>query len=247
MLTLWEGYSFATGSLTRGTGLLDQLESATGPSHSNGRWTVSALSGTEIVLDYRGSDYRFGRSVEVTIKGEGFFFTHYYTGQPFVPGSILGGTVTSMVLSGSHGTGSPAGGAGTRGEVALWLPSLSITDLLANGLDNSGHDYIVGGIGESYVASIATGWVPRYSDVTRQGLHGGPGFDIILGMDGDDWIDGGADIDYLDGGKGIDTLSVLSSTHGEWIHLGEGTSSTGDVFVNFENLNGSPFGDVLAG
>ncbi|MBO9502974.1 hypothetical protein J7346_14795, partial [Brevundimonas sp. A19_0] len=80
-------------------------------------------------------------------------------------------------------------------------------------------------------------------------LFGEDGADAIFGGAGDDYIDGGRGNDALDGGTGVDTLSYLSSGLGATVDLlaGTGRASGVDTLVNFENVEGSRFADVLTG
>ncbi|MEM1298253.1 MAG: LamG-like jellyroll fold domain-containing protein, partial [Pseudomonadota bacterium] len=94
------------------------------------------------------------------------------------------------------------------------------------------------------------------------GLFGFGGDDTILGDEGDDLVDGGLGDDSADGGGGIDTLSYATlttpgfafqgSVFGVFVSLeDQGTPQvTGaglDIFNGFENLEGSPFADLLTG
>jgi Ca2+-binding RTX toxin-like protein len=82
-------------------------------------------------------------------------------------------------------------------------------------------------------------------------LFGGLGTDRINGGIGHDWIEGGAGGDTLDGGVGIDTLSYARS--GAFVSVNLATNrvangdATGDRISNFENIEGSEWGDNLVG
>ncbi len=82
-------------------------------------------------------------------------------------------------------------------------------------------------------------------------LSGGGGNDRLLGGAGDDMLEGGAGADQLFGGAGVDTVSYAGSDRGVIVYLSEGTvkrgDAEGDVIVNFENVLGSGYGDVLGG
>ena len=82
-------------------------------------------------------------------------------------------------------------------------------------------------------------------------LSGGGGNDRLLGAGGDDVLEGGAGADQLFGGAGVDTVSYAGSDRGVTVYLSEGTvkrgDAQGDVIVNFENVLGSGYGDVLGG
>jgi len=100
----------------------------------------------------------------------------------------------------------------------------------------------------------------------RDTLIGGGGNDTLFGGDGDDtlygdtgmgqtpgndYLEGGRGADLLDGGMGIDTLGYASSSAGVNVDLATGAASGGDAyldtFLNFENLTGSAFADILTG
>ncbi len=86
-------------------------------------------------------------------------------------------------------------------------------------------------------------------------LTGGLGDDTLSGGGGNDIIRGGAGADDLDGGDGIDTLSYAGSgtcgCFGVIIDLSLGIGgfgdAEGDIFVNFENADGSEASDLLIG
>jgi Ca2+-binding RTX toxin-like protein len=74
----------------------------------------------------------------------------------------------------------------------------------------------------------------------------------IYGNGGDDTIEGGSGNDVLDGGAGLDTASYAGSTQGVTVSLArtdaQDTGGAGiDVLINFENLAGSVFADILTG
>ncbi|WP_165379673.1 calcium-binding protein [Rickettsiales endosymbiont of Peranema trichophorum] len=75
---------------------------------------------------------------------------------------------------------------------------------------------------------------------------------VIHGQAGDDIIDGRAGADDLDGGDGNDTVTYRYSTAGVTVSLVRGVMCTGgdargDIILNFENIIGSSYNDVLTG
>ena len=82
-------------------------------------------------------------------------------------------------------------------------------------------------------------------------LYGGNGDDTIFGGLGDDLIVGGPGADLMDGGDGVDRLSYVDATTRVVVDLLNGTvrgsDAAGDVFFNFEDLEGGAGGDLLLG
>ncbi|MGO4126561.1 calcium-binding protein [Inquilinus sp. YAF38] len=116
----------------------------------------------------------------------------------------------------------------------------------------AGDDRIDGGGGKDYLTG------ENGSDT----IFGGSETDHLVGASGDDHLDGGAGQDYIEGGVGADvmdggdssTLNYLSyrnSLAGVTIdlatHAASGGEATGDRFVNFQNIDGSAYGDTLTG
>ena len=98
-------------------------------------------------------------------------------------------------------------------------------------------------------------------------IHGGDGFDNVRGGDGNDRLFGDADNDvvrgdagddYLDGGDGADLVRYdgAAVTSGVLVNLsagfakdllGDDENAGTDTLVNFENVRGSAFGDLIIG
>ena len=82
-------------------------------------------------------------------------------------------------------------------------------------------------------------------------LWGGGGGDVLEGGAGDDLLEGGAGADRLDGGPGADRVSYAGSGAGLTLNLRENTAAgghaEGDMIVDFENVTGSAYADVLTG
>ena len=82
-------------------------------------------------------------------------------------------------------------------------------------------------------------------------LLGGAGNDMLVGNAGDDVLAGGAGADILVGGAGRDLLSYAGSSAAVRVDLtrltASGGDATGDLFDGFEDVEGSGFGDTLAG
>ncbi len=82
-------------------------------------------------------------------------------------------------------------------------------------------------------------------------LVGLAGNDTLNGGNGNDTLLGGAGNDTLDGGAGVDTASFTDATAFVTANLSTGqatgTSSGSDALSNIENLTGSAFDDFLTG
>ena len=101
-------------------------------------------------------------------------------------------------------------------------------------------------------AGVASGGDAE-GDVLRRisDLVGSDNDDKLTGLYTANVIEGGAGADTMNGGAGIDTLSYEGSGAAVQIDLltqtASGGDATGDVFQNFENIQGSAFGDSLQG
>jgi Ca2+-binding RTX toxin-like protein len=75
--------------------------------------------------------------------------------------------------------------------------------------------------------------------------------DIINGRGGNDTLQGLGGNDTLNGGAGTDTATYAASVAGVSVSLatglGSGGDAQGDTLINFENLTGSDFNDILEG
>jgi|GEM_PF-4396483 len=82
-------------------------------------------------------------------------------------------------------------------------------------------------------------------------IEGFAGDDYLASGSGVDTLIGGEGEDTLDGGDGIDIVTYKDSTTGVYANLSTGRGyrgeSSGDRFVNIENLEGSEFSDILKG
>jgi Ca2+-binding RTX toxin-like protein len=98
--------------------------------------------------------------------------------------------------------------------------------------------------------------------ISIENLRGGAFGDTLIGDAGDNVIEGGAGADLLDGGASNDTISfehasagviaqidTFSFPNGLDLHKGFGFSgdAEGDIYLNFENMRGSDFADILFG
>ena len=87
--------------------------------------------------------------------------------------------------------------------------------------------------------------------MSNDSISGGAGNDTIFGGIGDDTILGGLGADLMDGGPGRDRLSYADATSRVVIDMLNGATAglfaAGDVFTNFEDLEGGSDGDLLLG
>ncbi|MDO9382680.1 MAG: cadherin domain-containing protein, partial [Hyphomicrobiaceae bacterium] len=149
------------------------------------------------------------------------------------------GNATVNALYGGYGNDILIGGGGA--------------DIIDGGVGNDTASYA--GAAAAVTANLATGGTAgeatgdTYFGV--ENLTGSSFNDTLTGDAGDNIIAGGAGADTMNGGLGNDTLDYAASNAGVTINLGTGAASgghaTGDVFSNFENINGSAFNDTLTG
>ena len=87
--------------------------------------------------------------------------------------------------------------------------------------------------------------------MSNDSISGGAGNDTIFGGAGNDTILGGAGSDLMDGGDGRDLLSYADATTRVVVDMLNGTNAgafaAGDVYLNFEDLEGGTDGDLLLG
>jgi VCBS repeat-containing protein len=100
--------------------------------------------------------------------------------------------------------------------------------------------------------TVIDSWGDTDTFVSIEQIRGSVHADTITGGVGNNWIEGSAGADILDGGAGIDTLAYGSGLQGVTVNLltgyADGGDATGDVFTNFENLQGTNRGnDNLSG
>ncbi len=119
----------------------------------------------------------------------------------------------------------------------------------------SGDDIFYGGLGDDVVYG-GDGVDILFGEDGNDLLFGGTGKDTIYGGIGNDKIDGGTGVNYLNGAAGIDTLSYASmassaSIDGVSVYLyaglGGATGQAPDTILNFENVIGTKFSDLIMG
>ncbi len=90
-----------------------------------------------------------------------------------------------------------------------------------------------------------TGWGTNSSDM----LVGTPGDDVICGLGGNDVIAGRGGTDVISGGRGEDTISFGWASAAVRVRVDRHAFAGGgtEFLSGFEDVNGSPFGDVIRG
>lgn len=171
-------------------------------------------------------------------------------------GAQLNGDDGNDVLNGSNADDVLIGGAGAdqiRGnggaDLASYVTSFAgVTVSLATGGtggDAAGDTFsgVENVAGTNFNDTIA-------GDAAGNYLLGLLGDDTLDGGDGDDLLEGGAGADTLRGGAGFDFATYGGATSGVTASLVggfEAGEATGDTFVSVEGLLGSAFGDTLTG
>ncbi|HLQ17819.1 MAG TPA: calcium-binding protein, partial [Tabrizicola sp.] len=180
--------------------------------------------------------------------------------------SLFGGDGNDT-LAGDDGADRLDGGAGVDFasyesnpaaiRIDLLTPSLTTGDA-AGDIFTSIEGFILTGFADSFagndLADRAMGGVGNDTLTGRGGsdwLSGGAGNDALYGGEGEDTLLGGAGSDRLEGGLGRDLVSHADAGAGVRVDLTNGAlnlgEARGDVLVGIEDLEGSGFGDTLAG
>ncbi|MET0238886.1 MAG: Ig-like domain-containing protein [Sphingobium sp.] len=129
-------------------------------------------------------------------------------------------------------------------------------DWLYGGLDYDTASYSTATSGVSVTLGLTTAQNTLGAGIdvlnSIENLLGSDYADILTGSSGFNMIEGGAGDDVLDGGAGIDTASYAGASAGVTVSLAitAAQNSVGagvDRLVNFDNLVGSAFNDVLTG
>jgi Ca2+-binding RTX toxin-like protein len=179
---------------------------------------------------------------------------------------ILDGESGDDWLHGDSGRDTLRGGAGFDGASYYWSKGIVVSldgSLVATGealgdsfdsieaLEGSrtGADRLAGNDVHNHIYSYGGNDV-LFGRGDGDFLYGGDGNDSLFGETGDDLLTGGAGRDRLNGGDGVDSASyhdsqaVTVSLDGS---LAASSDAVGDTFVSVENLEGSRFGDKIAG
>ena len=203
----------------------------------NGDNTIWLGSGNDLVTTGSGDNVIFtGVGNSVLNLGSGNNIVHEAAGADEINGGI-GGT-TTVDYSASH--------TGVNVDLEARIGRLG---------DAEGDIYtnIHSIIGSNYGDTLRA---DDDGDLLRAGngdnlLIGGAGADTILGGAGNDTIVGSPGPDYLDGGGGDNTIDFSGSNAAISIDLETGTGSggyaQGDTLLNFQNVIGSQYNDLIIG
>jgi Ca2+-binding RTX toxin-like protein len=188
-----------------------------------------------------GSEGLFGSAKNDDLTGAvGLTLLMGWTGDDVLRGGGIGTqTLAGFMLSGSpvHVATGTATGEGT--DTLVGIAGVVGTPFDDSYLGTAGADLFLGGAGAD-TADGAGG-----ADI----LVGEDGRDVLIGADGRDTLLGGPGADRLEGGSGEDTASFALAPSGVTADLTTGVATEGatDTLVSIENLNGSPYADILSG
>ncbi|MGI9129766.1 MAG: lectin-like protein, partial [Roseomonas sp.] len=164
----------------------------------------------------------------------------------------IGGRTTLKDFEGAIGSGFADTIIGQNSLTENWIEGGAGADSLdgAGGFDILSYASSAGAVTVNLVTSSASGG-DAAGDVIRdfEGAMGSAQADSLLGSSVANLLSGGAGADTLDGGAGSDTLSYAYASGGVTVNLatgrGEAGEATGDVFSNFEAIEGSDHADVF--
>ena len=242
----------------------DMLDGGAGADRLDGGLGVDTVSyagsdrGVRVYLE-TGTGKRGHAEGDVIVQVENVLGSGY--------GDVLGGDDGANRLSGGGGNDRLSGRGGDDvlegGAGADRLIGGSGADTVSYaGSDRGVIVYLSEGTGKrgyaegDVIVQVEGVWGSGHGDVLggdngANRLFGGGGNDRLSGRGGDDVLEGGAGADRLLGGAGADTVSYAGSGEAVTVYLWDGTvaggHAEGDVIVDFENVLGSNYGDVLGG
>ena len=139
---------------------------------------------------------------------------------------------------------------GSEGSTYLYHSFGDIAALSGNGTNIPGNRTLFT-VTSPDIQAVILQWVRKLTgDASSEYIEGSIYPDRLLGMGGNDTLEGGASFDTLDGGDGFDLASYFFSGQAITASLVTGGSSgdaTGDVYVSIEGLIGSGLADALTG
>ena len=164
---------------------------------------------------------------------------------------VLQGGLGQDTIEGNGGDDQIDGGQ-NGGDTILYVDApgavtVNLTTGLASGADGNDNIVNVANVTGSDFNDNITG-----TDAWPNVLVGGSGADTLSGLAHYDTLYGQAGADTLDGGVDPDTVAYndAATVNAVNVDIDAGTASGGagaDTLISIENINGSPFGDVLQG
>jgi Ca2+-binding RTX toxin-like protein len=176
-----------------------------------------------------------------------------FTGIENVNGSAhadaLAGDAGSNTLTGGDGNDSLSGGDGNDN---LWGGAGADALDGGAGVDTANYAGSTAGVTVNLLAGTAVGGHAEGDTfIAIENLIGSTYADVLTGSAGPNTLTGGAGADALHGGAGIDLANYSTSTSGVTVNLligtGTGGHAEGDALTDIENVNGSPYDDILTG
>jgi Ca2+-binding RTX toxin-like protein len=206
-----------------------------------------ANSGNDTLHGDSGDDWLFGGDGTDTLNGG-------------TDGDVLMGGGGDDTLNGNAGDDAIIAGDGVDtiyGEAGNeWIDAGDGVDTVHGG---DGNDIVHAGLGNDVINGNAGADI-LHGEEGNDELIGGDGDDHLLGGLGDDTLEGGAGNDIVDGGGGVSTLnggdgtdrlSFRSATAGMTIQVTDifstNGASIGDNIINFEEVGGTDFQDMIYG
>lgn len=203
--------------------------------------TIRGTPGNDSIVGTPGNDIIKGLAGNDTIDGGG--------GRDVLCGEegndvIMGGDGGDS-LDGGVGDDRLDGGPGLDLAFFRWSTGPVTANLTTNTATGEGNDVFVAleGLSGSRFNDTLSG------DDSDNILDGVQGNDVLLGQGGIDGLDGDSGNDVLDGGPGIDFVYYIFAPRGITANLGN-RKATGwgtDTLRGIEDLEGSPYSDVLTG
>jgi Ca2+-binding RTX toxin-like protein len=160
----------------------------------------------------------------------------------------LNGLAGDDVFYGNSGNDTLNGGDGN--DQLFGGPGNDILDGGAGVLDYARYDHAGGAVNVNLALGTSSGADGVDQFLNLEGVVGSAFDDTLVGSANNDFIEGGTGNDRLDGGLGVDYLGHQLALGAVTVNLALGTTAGvagSDVLLNFENVGGSPFNDLLTG
>lgn len=213
-------------------------------------YSASAVAVTVNLLTGTGSGGDAAGDLLVAVDNvAGSDFNDSLVGDNFA-NDLIGG-VGDDTLKGNDGDDGLFGGLGKdRAEGGLGNDLLQTSNGNDTLLGGDGNDTLGAGSGTDLMRGEA-GFDQLFGSNGNDRLFGGDDDDTLVGGNGRDTLSGDAGADNMNGGAQVDTASYDTALSGVAVSLNTGSGTAGDALgdtlIAIENLEGSGFGDVLAG